>query len=469
MQNSPFFIWSIYFLLGCSFALHPHLAYSIPLLALLIFSNRRVQGILFCLAGVALTLFRYPSLPLPEAELVGEGVFSLETIQPMQTPFHKSIAFKGKFKSFESGGNHYTNIPCILFPSPAPKKGSQWHIEGTLRPDLVFKPKKGALWKELEGGFSLARYRFQQKEKLRRFFHAKVADKRVAHFFASMATGDIDDWLLAMEFRKLGLGHILAISGFHFALLAMLVGGMLRSVLPPKIAYIILLLFLTFYFLFLGGSASIFRAFVMIGLYVLGLILKRPIDGLNLLGVALLSELLVEPLFLEQIGFQLSFLATLGIILFYRPCHSLLERLLPQRTFSEVRSLPLLDQHGALFTSALRAGIALNLAVLLITLPAVLFIFRSFSLLSLPYNLLFPLLLGISLMLLPLGILFPPLLTLNAHYTSYLLHLIANPPEILNYKFFIPTFPLPLLLLIITVIGIWGLTKRGQTSKNIPK
>jgi competence protein ComEC len=219
------------------------------------------------------------------------------------------------------------------------------------------------------------------------------------------------------------------------------------------------------YFVFLGLSPSVLRAFIMITLYVVGLLLKRRSDPLNLLGIALFIELLIDPLTIAHIGFQLSFLATLGILLFHSHVNRLLQPLLPMRKFSTLKQLPLLDQHGYLLAALIRNALALNLAVHFSTLPAMLYIFHAFPLLSLPFNLFFTPLLGISMMLLPFGLLIPPIGKLNALYTGWLLQIIANPPEILNYKIFVNTLSYPMVIALTSIICAMGLTKRWQTSK----
>lgn len=460
MQTAPLLFWSLYFLIGCAASLHPHWIYLLPLLLLTLLTKRKLQGWAFFFIGLIFTFCKY-TLPT-EPKLHGSGIFTLESIQPAHSPFNHSFALKGVLNTFES----YSNIPCTILQNTPPTSGTKWSIRGTLenKNSFAFKPDKNIPWKQLESGFSLVHLRFQNKEAVRRYFHTHIADKRVSHFFASIVTGDIDDWLLGMEFRKVGLGHILAISGFHFALLAGMLGFLLRAFLPPRLAYLLLLALLLFYFIFLGLTPSVLRAFVMITLYVLSLILKRQSDPLNLLGVALLIELIIDPLTIHHIGFQLSFLATLGILLFHPLMSRLLQPLLPTRKFSQLKQMTLLDQHGYLLSSSIRAALALNLAVHFTTLPAMLLIFHSFPLLSLPYNLFLTPLLGISMMLLPLGILLPPLGKLNELYTGWLLKLIANPPEILNYKIFANSLSYPVVIALTSLICAIGLTKRWQTS-----
>ena len=299
MQRSLLFYWALFFFFGTCFALHPHLAYCIPVIVFSFLCKRKVQCLAFLLMGFAFASIRTEP---PETGNV-RGVFTLTSIAPTQSPFARSLALKGHLQT----RSH--NTPCVIFQNTLPS-GSKWILEGHLN-DGILKPKKDFPWIELKDSFSLVRFRFALKEAVRHHFHKKKT--KASSFFASMATGDSDDRLLAMEFRKLGLGHILAISGFHFALLAGMLGALFRLLLPHKVAYILLLIFLTTYFLYLGYSPSILRAYTMIALFILGRLLQRPIDVLNLLGAALLIELTLDPQTITQVSFQLrNAVATLG-------------------------------------------------------------------------------------------------------------------------------------------------------------
>jgi competence protein ComEC len=459
----PLLFWALFFLLGTGAALHPHLIYLLPFALLLFLTKRRTQGILFLLLGYCWTLFFIPKID--DGPHKGQGIFVLTSLQPTQSPFERSLMLKGYFKAFQTEEQTYTHLPCILFQKEPPKKGKEWLLEGTYQGGR-FKPKKKSPWRVTKEGFSLARWRYQNKEKVRAYFHKRCKEKKAAHFFTSIATGIPDDRLLSMEFRKVGLGHILAISGFHFALFAALLGGGLRLLLPPNGAYLLLLALLTAYFLFLGISASILRAYLMIGLYIVGLLSRRQIEPCNLLGAALLIELVYNPLMVKEIGFILSFLATFGILCFYPYAERKLIPLLPKRTLEQAKALSFIEKHAYLLTTAIRKGLALNIAVTLATLPVTLFLFRNFAFLGLVYNAVIAPFVGISLLLLPLGCLFPPLAYLNERFTHMLLEIISHPPETLNFKLFITHFPYGLLIALVSLLVILGLTLRGNLREN---
>ena len=159
-------------------------------------------------------------------------------------------------------------------------------------------------------------------------------------FFTALITGNIEERSLSMEFNQIGLQHILAISGFHFSIIALFFGYILKKILPHSIALITLIVALTGYFLFIGPSASVQRAWVAVIFYLIGQLCGFNTRPLNLLGLGLTLELLANPLFVLNLGFQLSFLSTLGILLFYSFFKIKLSSIFIERSLDEIAVLP---------------------------------------------------------------------------------------------------------------------------------
>lgn len=104
----------------------------------------------------------------------------------------------------------------------------------------------------------------------------------------------------------LGISHIITLSGFHIALIY----SLLEKILGYKSS-----LFITFlYVVIVGFSASTLRAFIMITLIVISKKIYREYDGVTALSTAFFIILLIKPYYILDVGFNLSFLATLGIL-----------------------------------------------------------------------------------------------------------------------------------------------------------
>lgn len=116
-------------------------------------------------------------------------------------------------------------------------------------------------------------------------------------------------------FRNSGTYHILAISGLNVSLLAAALFVVLKAVrVPLRVSALISMGLVTVYAVLAGGSASVVRAAVMADVYLLGLVLDREADSLNTLALSALGLLLWQPLLLFDVGFQLTFVATLAIV-----------------------------------------------------------------------------------------------------------------------------------------------------------
>lgn len=118
------------------------------------------------------------------------------------------------------------------------------------------------------------------------------------------------------RFRSCGAAHLLAVSGLHTGIIFLIL-TVLLSILPIKKNFIpIIASALLIPYLFLTGfRVSVVRAFIMLFIYSLGDLLQRKANPLNVVGVAGSILLLINPLTIKSISFQLSFLAVTGIII----------------------------------------------------------------------------------------------------------------------------------------------------------
>ena len=129
-------------------------------------------------------------------------------------------------------------------------------------------------------------------------------------------------------FLDSGTYHILAISGLNVSILAGFLFGLLRLLrVSPQFAALASAILVTLYAALAGGSASVIRAAVMADTYLLAVILDRRGDLVNTLALSALGLLWWNPRFLFDVGFQLTYLATLGILVALPRCESMLTRI----------------------------------------------------------------------------------------------------------------------------------------------
>ena len=119
-------------------------------------------------------------------------------------------------------------------------------------------------------------------------------------------------------FKISGVAHIIAISGFNIGIVAYVIFLVLRMFpIPRGGQYILNMLFLIFYAFLTGGQPPVVRATIMAVVFLASFLMERESEPVNTLSLAALILLFMNPLNLFDVGFQLSFISVLSIILFY--------------------------------------------------------------------------------------------------------------------------------------------------------
>ncbi len=117
-------------------------------------------------------------------------------------------------------------------------------------------------------------------------------------------------------FNRLGIGHVLSVSGFHVGILYLLLNGLLTALQVPRRARFPLHgVLLGFYCLLTGGGAAVIRAAVLLLLREWAYLRGRPTEPLHLLGGAAILTLLIRPAQVTAAGFHLTYGALLGLTL----------------------------------------------------------------------------------------------------------------------------------------------------------
>lgn len=165
-------------------------------------------------------------------------------------------------------------------------------------------------------------------------------------------------------FSDTGLSHILAVSGFNLGIIFYAV-LLVSSKTPKRLRYIICIFICLAYVFITGFQPSITRAFIMIAMSSLGVLLKRDYDSITSIGVSGLLMLCYNPYYIYNIGFLLSFGATCGIILLKDD----IQKKLPE------------------WMGKIKDEMAIGLAAFLSTLPVIIYSKGYFSPLSILFNL----------------------------------------------------------------------------------
>ncbi len=179
---------------------------------------------------------------------------------------------------------------------------------------------------------------------------------------------------LARQFRVTGLTHIIAISGFNIAILA----GILLAISRPFLGYRwsawFVLVGIALYTVLVGAEAAVVRAAIMAALVIIAArLLGRPTFVPAALFLAAICMTAVNPFILWDIGFQLSFAATLALMLYVGPVSRWTEaKLGPQMGRPKTQQI----------TRVLAEVLFATLAAMVLTLPIILYHFGQLSLVS---------------------------------------------------------------------------------------
>jgi competence protein ComEC len=260
---------------------------------------------------------------------------------------------------------------------------------------------------------------------------------------------------LKTAFNDTGTRHIIAISGFNISIIAAFLLTSFRRVLSLRGAAILTALGVILYTLLVGADASVVRAAIMALVAILAGQVGRQQFALNTLAFGAALMTLFNPLLLWDVGFQLSFAATLGLVLYADRLKQRADAWLEKRvskTWAERLRNPLYD------------FVLLTLAAQITVLPLLLYHFQRFSVLALPANILvLPVQPGImilgaasvafGLLWQPLGMLLAFLAWPLAAYTIRVVEVIAQLPWAA-----VTVAPIPLSIVVLLYGLLFALT-----------
>ena len=215
-------------------------------------------------------------------------------------------------------------------------------------------------------------------------------DQAVAHIYklfpdpeASLLSGILlgdDNGLpakLQEAYQNTGTAHIIAISGFNIAIIAGLFVVLFSRLLGKRKGALFALLGILLYTILVGATASVVRAAIMAGLAIFARLSGRRQNGLVTLAFTAALMAAFNPQLPWDVGFQLSFAATLGLVLYGQPLEDWAVRLVSR--FAA-------PQKARKIGGVITAFLLLSLAAQLTTLPLMAWHFGRLSLVGLLTN-----------------------------------------------------------------------------------
>ncbi|MDD2634847.1 MAG: ComEC/Rec2 family competence protein [Bacteroidales bacterium] len=168
---------------------------------------------------------------------------------------------------------------------------------------------------------------------------------------------------LRHSYSSSGAMHILAVSGLHVGIIYGILVFIFSFLKNKRLKYLktaLIIIFIWIYATLTGLSPSVSRAALMFSIMALGNLQNRSAGSLNAIAVSAFILLIINPLNITNIGFQLSYAAVIGIILLYPKIYGIFE--VKNKWIDKVWSLT-----------------AVSVAAQIATAPIGLFYFHQFS------------------------------------------------------------------------------------------
>ena len=147
----------------------------------------------------------------------------------------------------------------------------------------------------------------------------KLTDFETGAFLSALIVGERGDLSgnTKLNFSRLGISHILALSGMHLAILSLALNFLLiRLGVKKKLRVSILVFLVLFYMGITGFSASVVRSGIMLIISGVLYLLAKKSDAITSLAIAVSAIVVIEPTAVYDVSLWLSAFATLGVVVF---------------------------------------------------------------------------------------------------------------------------------------------------------
>ena len=208
--------------------------------------------------------------------------------------------------------------------------------------------------------------------------------QRQAGFVNAVLTGDKTNITYEQkdQFNSAGISHIVAVSGFHISVLSQIMMAFLTFILRKRkrAAALICTVFVFLYMAVVGFSPSVVRAGIMQIIFLLGTACIREANSLNSLAAAAFIMCLINPYSASDVGFLLSFSASLGIILISNKINVFVyERIFPKNDNAGHIKITIRNIFNS-FVKGIVSIVSASVSAAVFTLPIVIMYFKQFAL-----------------------------------------------------------------------------------------
>jgi competence protein ComEC len=270
---------------------------------------------------------------------------------------------------------HYYKSKALVSKPESPKYDFQFDYAQYLRRKNIFHQCyiNDEISSALRNDLSFdEKIRQKRLEVLQKINQSKMSPKS-QEFLKGIVLADrteIDSETL-QDFNRSGLVHFLAISGTHIVVVFGMLYFILMKISPlrfRKFVIVLSLIFIWVFALFIGFGSSVVRSCLMLTVYFIYILLQRKPDLLHSLALSAFIILIIDTQQFFDVGFQLSFLAVLGIYWLNQPI---------------LKHLPKQDNY---IKKIIYNTVSISISAQVATLPLVLCYFHQFSFISVIAN-----------------------------------------------------------------------------------
>ncbi|MGF1924675.1 MAG: ComEC/Rec2 family competence protein, partial [Bacteroidia bacterium] len=180
---------------------------------------------------------------------------------------------------------------------------------------------------QANNGLPIVKFALQLRKKQISVYEQIIQDREAFAVASTLILGyraDLSNETLS-SYSKTGTIHALSVSGMHVGIIYVVLNWLL-SFLDKKprlkvVKVVIICTIIWFYSLLTGFSPSVLRSAIMLTTYILAKSLNRHTNSYNILAFTAFCLLIFNPLLIWDVGFQLSFLAVLGLIYLHPKIH----------------------------------------------------------------------------------------------------------------------------------------------------
>lgn len=240
--------------------------------------------------------------------------FKKDSLLP-QLGYGTQIVFKKSLQEIKNAGN------------PGGFDYKRYSLFQGITHQIYLKPDEFIVLNEKKEHW-LDKFIYSSRERVLNILRKNITSEKELGLAEALLIGYKDDLdqSLVQSYTNTGVIHIIAISGLHLGLIYWLLALLLKPLQKRKktkwLRPVLIITGLWLFSLLAGAQPSILRSALMFTCIVLGDTLTKKTSIYNTMAVSALILLCINPYWLWDVGFQLSYAAVLSIIIFMRPIYN---------------------------------------------------------------------------------------------------------------------------------------------------